>query len=65
VPDISESNCHAAPATPPETLKAPEAEALDRAIAMHRQLSEAEARLARLIDTVVAGDATEPDLTSP
>jgi hypothetical protein len=56
VSDTSEQNCHAAPATSPD--------ALDRAIAMNRQLSEAEASLARLIDAVIADEVTEPDFNA-
>src|SRR5829696_2232870 len=56
VSDTSEQNCHAALATSPD--------ALDRAIAMNRQLSEAEASLARLIDAVIADEVTEPDFNA-
>jgi hypothetical protein len=50
VPDTSQLNSKPAPTSP---------DAFDRAIAMSHQIAEAEASLARLIDSVVDEDLTK------
>jgi hypothetical protein len=51
VPETPELNSNPAPTSP---------DAFDRAIAMSHQIAEAEASLARLIDSVVDEDLTKP-----